>query len=128
MTSVLPKNEIIQLTTTAETEGLTLSDLAPLCETFSIAPSDVLNELAIAVSVGYLDGTLSYEFCDDVMNGIIHAVVDASITEEMPQPAFSLWQAFDQGEWFRGDDLPDTDTGEKYTKPAVVEIMRMLRG
>ncbi|RMT49178.1 hypothetical protein ALP46_200252 [Pseudomonas amygdali pv. myricae] len=38
------------------------------------------------------------------MNGIISAVVEVSDTEEMPQPAFSLYQAFDQGEWFRNDD------------------------
>ncbi|MNI99887.1 hypothetical protein D3C73_1590840 [compost metagenome] len=75
-----------------------------------------------------MDGSLTYEFCDDVMNGIINAVVEVSMTEDMPQPAFSLYQAFDQGEWLRSDDPPGTDTGEKYTKPVVVKIMQTLKG
>jgi DNA-binding Xre family transcriptional regulator len=127
MIRVLPQNELNELSETAETDGLTLSDLLPICERFSVAPKDVLNELSIVVAEGYLDGSLTYEFCDGVMNGIINAVVEVSVTDDMPQPAFSLYQAFDQGEWFRSDDPPVTDTGGKYTKPVVVEIMRTLK-
>ena len=126
MIRVLPQDELNELSETAETYGLTLGDLLPICERFSVAPKDVLNELSIAVAEGYLDGSLTYEFCDGVMNGIINAVVEVSVTDDMPQPAFSLYQAFDQGEWFRSDDPPVT-AGGKYTKPVVVEIMRTLK-
>lgn len=111
----------------AATDGLTLSDLVPFCERFGVVPQDVLNELSVAVAEGYLQGSLLYDFCDGVMNGIINAVVEVSMANDMPQPAFSLYQAFDQGEWFRSDDPPETDPSEKYTKPVVEEIMRTLR-
>ncbi|WP_285353281.1 hypothetical protein [Pseudomonas sp. ME-P-057] len=125
---VLPKIELRELSVKAEAYGLTLGDLIPICERFGVAPHDVLNELSIAVAEAYLQGYLLYDFCDGVMNGIITAVVEVGMTNDMPQPAFSLCQAFDQGEWFRSNDPPETDPGDKYTKPVVEEIMRTLRG
>lgn len=126
MIRMLPKHELAELLVKARAENLTLSDIAALCEKFDVAPQYVLNELSVLVARGYLDGSLSYEFCDDVMNGIINAVVEVGMTHDMPQPAFALYQAFDQGEWIRSDDPPETDPGEKYTKPLVQEIMRGL--
>ena len=112
----------------ADVNGLTLSDLAATCGQFGVAPRDVLNELSVVAAEGYLEGSLSYDFCDGVMNGIINAVVDVGMTDDMPQPAFSLYQAFDLGEWIRKEDPPETDPGEKYTRPVVQEIMRAFRG
>lgn len=128
MIMVLPKIELKELSVKAESDGLTLSDLVAICERFDVAPHDVLNELSVAVAEGYLQGSLLYDYCDGVMNGIINAVVELGMTNDMPQPAFSLYQAFDQGEWFRSNDPPETDTSEKYTKPVVEEIMRTLAG
>jgi hypothetical protein len=127
MIMVLSKVELKELSVKAEAEGLTLSDLVPICERFGATPHDVLNELSVAVAEGYLQGSLPYDFCDRVMNGIINAVVEAGMTNDTPQPAFSLYQAFDQGEWFRINDPPATDPSEKYTKHVVEEIMRTLR-
>ena len=127
MIMVLSKVELKELSVKAEAEGLTLSDLAPICERFGVSPHDVLNGLSVAVAEGFLQGSLPYDFCDGVMNGIINAVVEVGMTNDMPQPAFSLYQAFDQGEWFRSNDPPETDPSEKYTKYVVEEIMRTLR-
>lgn len=127
MIMVLSEVELKELSMKAEAEGLTLSDLVPICERFGVAPHDVLNGLSVAVAEGYLQGSLPYDFCDGVMNGIINAVVEVGMTNDMPQPAFSLYQAFDQGEWFRSNDTPETDPSEKYTKHVVEEIMRTLR-
>jgi len=127
MIMAIPKIELKELSVKAEADGLTLSDLVPICERFAVAPHDALNELSVAVAEGYLQGSLLYDFCNGVMNGIINAVVEVGMTNDMPQPAFSLYQAFDQGEWFRGNDPSETDPSEKYTKPVVEEIMRTLR-
>lgn len=127
MIMVLSKVELKELSVKAEAEGLTLSDLVPICERFGVAPHDVLNELSVAVAEGYLRGSLPYDFCDGVMSGIINAVVEVGMTNDMLQPAFSLYQAFDQDEWFRSNDPPETDPSEKYTKYVIEEIMRTLR-
>ncbi|WP_055127934.1 hypothetical protein [Pseudomonas mediterranea] len=126
MIRVLPKSELEKLSIKAGAEGLILSDLVATCEKFDVTPQDVLNELSVAVAEGYLQGSLLYDFCDDVMNGIINAVVEVGVTNEMPQHAFSLYQAFDQGEWIRSSDPPETDPSERYTRPVVSEIMRAL--
>ncbi len=126
MIRLLPKNELQELSMKAEADGLALSDIAATCVKFDVAPQDVLNELSIAIAEGYLQGTSNYDFCDGVMNGIINAVVEVGMTNDMPQPAFSLYQAFDQGEWIRKSDPPETDPNEKYVKPIVLEIMRTL--
>lgn len=86
------------------------------------------NELSVAVAEGYLQGYLLYDFCDGVMSGIINAVVELGMTNDMPQPAFSLYQAFDKGEWFRSNGPLETDPSDEYTKPVVEQIMRPLRG
>lgn len=128
MVRVLPKSKLKELSVEAEANGLRLSDLVTTCEKFGVAPQDVLNELSVAVAEGYLEGSLIYDFCDGVMNGIIGAIVEVGLTNDLPQPAFSLYQAFDQGEWIRSSTPLETVPSEKYTKPLVLEIMRALRG
>jgi hypothetical protein len=111
----------------AEASGLTLDDLAEPCEKFGVTPQALLNALSISLAERYLQGTLTYAFCDGVLNGLIDAIVDVGMSRDLPQPAFSLYQVFDQGEWRRSDDPPETDPGEKYVKPLVLQIMRKLR-
>lgn len=53
------------------------------------------NEWSSGAQFPNLQGSLIYCFSDGVMNGIINAVVDVGMTDEMPQPAFSLYQVFD---------------------------------
>lgn len=101
--------------------------MSPFAKWFGVTPQNVLNELSVAIAEGYLQGSLPYDSCDGVMNGMINAVVEVGMTNDMPQPAFSLYQAFDQGEWFRSNGTPETDSNEEYTKPVVEEIMRTLR-
>jgi hypothetical protein len=128
MIMVLPKIELRELSVKADADGLTLGGLIPICERFGVAPHDVLNELSVAVAEGYLQGSLLYDFCDGVMNGIINAVVEVGMTNDMPQPA-SRFASIDQSEWLRSNDPPETDPSNRYTsKPVVEEIMRTLRG
>lgn len=124
---VLPETELNRLLAQAEASGLTLDDLADPCEKFGVTAQALLNALSISLAERYLQGTLTYAFCDGVLNGLIDAIVDVGMSRDLPQPAFSLYQAFDQGEWRRSDDPPETDPGEKYVKPLVLQIMRKLR-
>lgn len=128
MPRMLPDNELKALSVEAEVNGLTLSDLAVTCAKFGMTPRDLLNELSVAIAESYLERSLDYEFCDGVMNGIINAVVEVGMTDDMPEPAFSLYQAFDLGEWIRSEDPPGTDPSEKYARPVVEEIIRAFRG
>jgi hypothetical protein len=127
MNKVLPNSDLQAFCVEAEAKGVALSDLESICSEFGVSPETVLNELSLAVAEGYLSGTLSYEFCDGVMNGIVNANVDLGMAGELPQPAFALYQAFDLGEWVRSRDSPDANPGEKYTAPTVEQILRSLQ-
>ncbi|NVZ50736.1 hypothetical protein HX792_10350 [Pseudomonas sp. B6002] len=126
MIKVLPVSELQALCVEAERNGIALSDLDSIRSKFGVSPEAILNEVALTVAQGYATGALSYEFCDDVMNGIANAIVDLGRVGELPQPAFSLYQAFDEGEWHRNSDSPEDDPGEKYTRPLVLEILSDL--
>lgn len=123
MTQKLSEHELKTLLIAAEEHGLALSDLEQTGLQFGMSSSDILNELALAVGEGYLSHALTYEFCDGVINGIASAIFEVGMVTEFPQPAFALYQAFDQGEWGRSNDPPGTDPAETYTRPMVVKIL-----
>lgn len=112
----------------AQQEGLSLSDLEAFGSTLGLAATQLLNELAIATAQGYLAGTLSYEDGDEVMNGLASAIYDAGMHGDFPHPALALYHAFDDGEYQRRNDPPQTNPGEQYTRPQVEQILRDHKG
>lgn len=85
---------------------------------------DLLNELSIILAKQFIDGVLSFEFCDEVMNGLMSVIVELALEAPTPEPALSIYQAFDTGEYLHLDDAPDIVPWEKYTLPALLEILR----
>ncbi|MDB5979106.1 MAG: hypothetical protein JWQ69_121 [Pseudomonas sp.] len=126
MSNVLHEDDLQALMAQAHTDGLELSDLKAICLVRGIDSRQVLNELAINVAKGFLSGSLTYDFCDCVMNGIFIAITDLSMSADIPQPAFSIYLAFDEGEWRRAGDSTDICPWEKYTRPRVEAILRGL--
>ncbi|NWA28541.1 hypothetical protein HX866_26990 [Pseudomonas gingeri] len=112
----------------AEQNGLVLADVEAACLTLGVGSSVLLSRLSVEVAEGFLSGTLAFETCSSIMNGIANAIFDLGMTGEFPQPALSLYQAFDQGEWGRIDDPETSRPSEQYTRPRVVEILRGLQG
>lgn len=89
------------------------------------------NEIAKNLAKNYLLGKLDFDFCDQVMNRINTFMIDAlfeNIIETLPEPADSIYLAFDQGEYHHSNDDRDRniDPAEKYTKPRLQEIMTLL--
>lgn len=123
MTDKLPRDNLIALWANAAHEGLSLTDLNGIALRHGIGVDDVLNELSSRLAADYLSGLLTYDYCDQVINGLFGAITDFAMQNERPEPAFPLYMAFDLGEWFRDSDPPGTDPGEKYTRPRVAAIM-----
>ncbi|HCN44733.1 MAG TPA: hypothetical protein DIT18_02940 [Pseudomonas sp.] len=123
MTEKLSQDDLKALWVNAAEHGLTLNDLSAIAMRYDIGADDLLNELSSRLAVDFLSGSLTYDFCDQVINGLFDAITDLGIQNEFPEPAFALYKAFDQGEWVRQDDPPGIDPGEKYTRPQVVAIM-----
>ena len=100
------------------------TELSVMCEHLQIDSRDLLNQLAISVARLFLTGTRDFHYCDEVMNIVISDFVDFSMHAEMPQPAFSIYQAFDAGEYLHSDDDRDVCPWEKWTRPDLKRILR----
>ncbi len=92
---------------------------------------DVLcNQIATQLAKNYLQGRLDFYFCDQVMNLIYTFMIDALFEETittLPEPADSIYLAFDQGEFYHNGDDRNIDPAEKYTKPRLQEIMSQIQ-
>ncbi len=60
------------------------------------------------------------------MNGLFTAIFDVGMEEAMPQPAFNIYLAFDEGEYQHLGDSEHIAPSERYTRPYLVEILRRL--
>ncbi|HWH89282.1 MAG TPA: hypothetical protein VNV36_21245 [Pseudomonas sp.] len=99
------------------------TELSVMCEHLQIDSRDFLNQLAISVARLFITGTRDFHYCDEVMNTVISDIINLSMHADMPQPAFSIYQAFDAGEyWHTGDDR-DVFPWEKWSRPELERIL-----
>lgn len=103
-------------------EGFGL-DLNPIAQRLQVDRRDLLNQVALAVARRFTSNSRDFEFCDEVMNGLIGAIVDLSVDAQMPEPAFSIYQAFDAGEYCHRGDPREVCPWEKYTRPELEQIL-----
>jgi hypothetical protein len=97
--------------------------LSVMCEHLQIDSRDLLNQLAISVARLFITGARDFHYCDEVMNIVISDIVDLSLHAEMPQPAFSIYQAFDAGEYWHSGDDRNVFPWEKWTRPELDRIL-----
>ncbi|MBV4473428.1 hypothetical protein N8H74_04800 [Pseudomonas sp. B2M1-30] len=100
------------------------TELGVMCEHLQIDSRDLLNQLAISVARLFITGSRDFHSCDEVMNTVISDIVDLSMHADMPLPAFSIYQAFDAGEYWHSDDDRDVFPWEKWTRPELERILR----
>ncbi|MFK4772293.1 hypothetical protein [Rhizobium sp. ZW T2_16] len=84
---------------------------------------DFYNSAALEIAKGYHRGELSYSFCDGVMNDLWSAVQEGfgRGNNEVPEPFFEIYEAFDVGEYHRKHDKSDDPIAE-FTDPAIAEL------
>jgi hypothetical protein len=67
-----------------------------------------------------------FEHCGAVMSGlhdVILCTVEGRVASEV---AWSIFLAFDAGEFIPPSDPPDTDPIEKYTRPQLLEVLQAI--
>jgi hypothetical protein len=83
--------------------------------------AQILDSMALVVAREYLEGNLSFDAADHVMNELFAFAVRY---KELPEFMDSVYVAFDAGEYARHGDPNDVDPREKYTKPMLKEALR----
>ena len=122
--SPIQKIEIFKLIESNKNLSLEYDDFLSFCNSHKM-PLDVFcNEFAIIIAVKYLEGYFDFEFCDDQMNFLfIFMTTPPMLSMNTPEPAFSIFQSFDAGEYYhRGDDHLISPE-DKYTKPLIRKIL-----
>ena len=90
----------------------------------SLSVAELQNILSLEVARHFLAGEMAYEDADEIANVVYAVMVEDAVAHgdgfAFPEPAFSIYEAFDAGEWDRGDGA---DPVERYTRPALREIL-----
>lgn len=107
------------------------ADAEAVCCANGIEMTDLYNQLALIVAQRFHAGTLSYEEGDTAMNAVFRLMTDDAVNghpDPFVQPAWSIYLAFDQGEYWHDGS---TDPVETFTRPQIREVLdnaqRMLR-
>jgi hypothetical protein len=111
---------IIQQATTGR---INRADAESVCAATGIEMTDLYNQIALIVAKRFDAGTLSYEDGDGAMNAIFSMMTDdAANGHPAPyvEPAWSIYLAFDDGEYFHGGS---TDPVETFTRPQIRHVL-----
>ena len=86
--------------------------------------SDVWNSLAIAIAERFLSDQLTFDAADHAINVLwslmVQDVGESEGARSLPEPADSIYLAFDAGEFDHSDGA---DPVEKFTKPELQKII-----
>jgi hypothetical protein len=105
-----------QLIQQATTGTINRAEVESYCVAEGIEVSDLCNRIALTVAKRFHAGTLCYEDGDGVMNAFFDLIVE----NETAEPAWSIYLAFDEGEY---DHAGSTDPVESFTRPQIRKIL-----
>ena len=104
--------------------NISREEATALCEASSIGLDDLYNRMSLTIARKFDTAEMSFEDADLAMNDVYRMMVEDACKFgdwfEFAEPAFSIYRAFDSGEFDRGDGVDPVD---KYTRP---EIRRLI--
>jgi hypothetical protein len=93
------------------------------------------NTFALSTAKKFQTGIVGFDICDDAINILFTFMCNHLLLqdddveacsyklEELPEPAFSIYLAFDRGEYRASYDRADDIPFEKYTRPEIEKIL-----
>jgi hypothetical protein len=93
--------------------------------------AEVCDAVAKVLASGFADRTLTFEFCDRLINDAFAWITDGlahgrSDLTGYPDFFWRVYLAFEEGEFVHRGDSPEVDSAEKYARPAIAEVIRDL--
>jgi hypothetical protein len=99
------------------------ADVERWCNVCGWPRSQLFDEIAKCLALGYKASDLSFHFCDMVVNDLAGPVTNTS--GPRPQIFWKVYSAFDEGEYYHGDNR-DEDPVEVYTRPMIARIVEVM--
>jgi len=114
-------DKIIKL---ALTGSLDRDHLDAYCSGEGISADDFYNRISIHLAKSFIDGLISFGDADCAMNQIWTFMIDDAVKYgdgfTLAEPAYSIYDAFDAGEFIHRDEQ---DPVEAFTRPALERIL-----
>ena len=85
--------------------------------------SQVFEEIAKFLALGFNTSELSFKFCDAIVNDLFGPYTDTSRPKS--ELFWDVYLAFDEGEYYHGNNR-DEDPVETYTRPMIARIVEAL--
>ena len=105
-------------------------DVHAMCASVGGSIADALNTLALDLALRYFDGKVTYPVADAVINNM-HAYCTRNIASmpnrTTPEPFFSVFLAFDAGEFYPADGIKNPSPEERFTRPQIAAILSKQR-
>lgn len=124
--SEVPAAELADLAGNASKEEFD-SGLEQFRSAHGLQHNDAIDVVALVAAQQFLDGVLSFAEGDQLLNllwvRITDDLVEQGSDSPMPELAYAIFQAFDEGEYHHGDGEDPVTT---YTLPALREIITEL--
>ena len=104
------------------TSKVTIKDFEDYAGESETSVRSAFNKVSLLFAKRYYEGKESYENADNAMNLIWPLMLDYIVkhNEELVEPTYSIYCAFDEGEYDHRDGL---DPEKAYTYPAIKEIL-----
>jgi len=114
-------SEFLQFAINKSPARLKLDDILQFAGAFN--HWDFYNNAALEIAKAYHRRELSYTFCDGVMNDLWSGVEKGfgPGNNQVPEPFYDIYCAFDTGEFYRKSDKSDDPVAE-FTDPAIAEL------
>jgi hypothetical protein len=91
---------------------LPMEEVEALVASIEGSSAAALDALAIEIARRYMHNGLSFEVADSLMNTLFGYAATVR-KETIPSLMFSVFQAFDAGEYHHREDAPDVDSEQK---------------
>ena len=96
-----------------------------MCASVGGERAEALNKLALDLARRYSKGTVAYPVADAIINNMFaccSSIIATLPGRTMPEPMFSVFLAFDAGE-FSSDGIRDPTPEERFTRPQIAAIL-----
>ena len=103
-------------------EPFQTADVDRLCAEHGLSLEELCDAISRQVARGYADGQLSFSVCDGVMNHL-YSYMLLQHDRVPPHFSYSVFLAFDEGEYYHSDDPAGSSPEDLYTKPQIAEIL-----
>ena len=103
-------------------------EIVKYCDDNKLSYVDFCNMILVHLAKNYLKGKCNYSYSDGVANNIHDFMMSGHYlnanNNSLADPAYSIYLAFDAGEYYRKEDDRSVEPHVKYTKAEIEQILR----